>query len=192
YTVVGVMPAGFQAMPAVDLWSTMGQVSTTIGGGSNLEVIGRLQPGLSLARARAGLQGMHAAFAEEFKSEMPKGMRLELMPYQSLVSMDVRSPVLVLFGAIGFVLLIACANVANLLFGRAAARGRELSLRVALGASRGRIVRQLITESVLLSLAGGVAGMLLAYWGLHALLSLAPDDLPRAAAIHLDRWAVLF
>jgi predicted permease len=192
YTVVGIMPAGFQAMPAVDLWSTMGLVSATIGGGSNLEVIGRLPPGLSLARARAGLQAMNAAFAEEFKSEMPKGMRLELMQYQSLVSMDVRSPVLVLFGAIGFVLLIACANVANLLFGRAAARGRELSLRVALGASRGRIVRQLVTESVLLALAGGILGLLLAYWGLHALLTLAPDALPRTTAIHLDRWAMLF
>ena len=192
YTIVGVMPAGFQSLPAVDLWSTMGQVSTTIGGGSNLSLIGRLEPGLSLARARAGAQVTGADFQQEFKKWGFEKGRLELMPYQDLVSNDVRTPVLILFGAIGFVLLIACANVANLLFGRAAARGKELSLRVALGASRGRIMRQLITESVLLSLAGGVAGMLLAYWGLHALLSLAPDDLPRATAIHLDRWAVLF
>jgi len=192
YTVVGVMPAGFQSLPAVDLWSTIAQVGQSVGSGENLQVIGRLKGGLTLDGARAGMQVTAAAYQREFKARLQPGVSLALAPYQTLVMSEVRTPVLILFGAIAFVLLIACANVASLLLGRAAARSRELALRTALGASRGRMVRQLLTESVLLALAGGALGLLLAEWGVHALLSLAPEELPRAANIQLDHWALFF
>jgi putative ABC transport system permease protein len=113
-------------------------------------------------------------------------------PYGFVISNDVRTPLLVLFGAIGFVLLIACVNVANLLLARTATRGREIALRTALGAGRGRILRQLLTESILLALAGAALGLLIAFWGLSSLLSLAPDVLPRAQDVELNGWALLF
>ena len=192
YTVVGIMPAGFQSLPSVDVWSTIAQVGQSVGGGENLQVIGRLKRGLTLSGAQAGMQVAAAAYQREFKARLQPGVSLALAPYQTLVTSGVRTPVLILFGAIAFVLLIACANVASLLLGRAAARSRELALRTALGASRGRVMRQLLTESVVLALAGGVLGLVFAEWGVHALLSLAPDELPRAADIQLDHRALFF
>src|SRR5205823_3160761 len=113
-------------------------------------------------------------------------------PYRYMISNNVRTPLLVLFGAIGFVLLTACVNVANLLLARTAARNREIALRSALGAGRARTARQLLTESVLLGVFGAAAGLLVAYWGLHSLLALAPADLPRAGQVALNGWALLF
>jgi predicted permease len=117
---------------------------------------------------------------------------LDLFPYQDLVAGPVRTPVRVLFGAIGFVLLIACANVANLVLGRATTRERELALRAALGAGRGRLLRGLVAESLILALAGGALGLLLANWGLQGLLAMVPAGLPRAETIRLDGWAFAF
>ncbi|MGH7626417.1 MAG: ABC transporter permease, partial [Gemmatimonadaceae bacterium] len=125
YTVVGVMPAGFQSLPAVDVWSTIAQVGQSVGSGENLQVIGRLKRGLALDGARAGMQITAAAYQREFRARLQPGVSLALAPYQTLVVSEVRTPVLILFGAIAFVLLIACANVASLLLGRAAARSRE-------------------------------------------------------------------
>ena len=190
--IVGVMPASFRWLSPVDVWSTMGQVARSIGGGENLHFVGRLKPGVSFEQAQARMQAVMAGFRQEFKPRLPPDAGEQLFPLRQLVVGTVATPVRVLFGAIALVLLIACANLANLLLGRAAARGRELAVRLALGASRARLVRQMLTESVLLALAGGAVGLILADGALRALLSLRPDNLTPPTEIHLDHWALLF
>jgi putative ABC transport system permease protein len=196
YTVIGVMPAGFASIPPVALWTTIGQVRESIGGGQNYDVIARLKPDVSVKRGSSFLASLTQPFAQQFYQWVPERDRklisFTAAPYRYVVSEDVRTPLLVLFGAIGFVLLIACVNVANLLLARTASRNREIALRTALGAGRGRIFRQLLTESVLLALFGAALGLLVAYWGLHSLLALAPDVLPRAQHVGLNGWALIF
>jgi len=191
-TIVGVMPASFRWLSPVDVWSTMGQVARSIGGGQNLHFVGRLKPRVSYDQAQARMQAVMAGFRQEFKPRLPPDVGEQLFPLRQLVVGAIATPVRVLFGAIALVLLIACANLANLLLGRAAARGRELAVRLALGASRARLVRQMLTESVLLALAGGAVGLILADGALRALLSLRPDNLTPPTEIHLDHWALLF
>src|SRR5205809_8013679 len=191
-TIIGVMPASFRSLSPVDVWSTMAQVARSIGGGENLHLVGRLKPGVSFEQAQARMQAVMAGFRQEFKPRLPPDVGEELFPLRQLVVGAVATPVRVLFGAIALVLLIACANLANLLLGRAAARGRELAVRLAIGASRFRLVRQILTESVLLALAGGALGLILADGALRALLSLRPETLTLPTDIHLDRWGLLF
>jgi putative ABC transport system permease protein len=191
FTVIGVMPADFRSQYGAQVWTTLAQVASTIGSGQNLALIGRVPPGRSMAQADAALRGLTTDYRTAFPTFVSNDYVLGAAPWRSLLVQDVRTPVRVVFGAILFVLLIACANVASLLLGRAAARRRELSVRIALGASRTRIIRQLLTESLLLALAGGVLGLLVATWGLHLLLTALPGDLG-GAAIGINGWTLLF
>jgi putative ABC transport system permease protein len=202
YTVVGIMPAGFQNVSLrgdsdtdTELWTTIGQVANSIGRGINYTVIARLKDGVSTEQANSYLSIAMKEFARQFPSQRfsPRNhAAFSAEPLIHMASLGYRTKLLVLFGAIGFVLLIACANVANLLMSRAASRGKEFAIRTALGASRMRMFRQLLTESLVLAIIGGVLGLFVANWGLKLLLALAPTDLPRASAISLDGSALAF
>jgi len=197
FTVVGVMPSGFESTSPVDLWSTIGQVAKTIGGGGNYAVLARLKKNVSEGQATSYLSSLNRLYLLEFDPNHDEISENDIwqigfaaFPYNYMITKSQRVPLLVLLGAIGFVLLIACVNVANLQMSRAVTRNREFALRSAMGAGRLRILRQTFTENLLLGLLGGACGLLLAYWGLHSLLALAPADLPHAEHIALDRWAL--
>jgi predicted permease len=198
FTVIGVMPPGLEAsvdpiLPGeTDVWTPLALVGQTAGSGQNIEVLGRLRPGLSLPQAQAQMRIITSVFRKAFPQELDPTTTLSIQPFQAMLSSDVRLILLVLFGAVGLVLLIACANVANLLLGRANTRSREFAVRAALGASRTRLVRQVLTESVLISIVAALLALLLARIGMQSLLALSPSDLPRANDIHLDAWAFTF
>jgi putative ABC transport system permease protein len=197
-TVVGVLPASFKSDPPADIFIPLQADPNSTNQGHYLRVAGRLKPGVTLAAAKAQMK----IVGERFRSANPRWMdkteSVAVVPLQEAQVGDVKLPLMILLGAVGFVLLIACANVANLQLARASTRQREMAIRTAIGANRLRIVLQLLTESVMLAVAGGVLGFLIGAWGVRALLAIAPGDLPRitdsthaATAVSALDWRVL-
>ena len=189
--IVGVMPEGF-GFPTKDtqFWIPTGASDQQRAARNSLwlQMIGRLKPGMSVAQGQADLDRVHAGILQQFPNL--KGYGVYVHGYTDQIVGQIRPAILVLLGAVACVLLIACTNVANLLLARGSVRERELALRAAIGAGRARLVRQLLTESLLIGVTGGIVGIVLARLGLLALIAIAPKDLPRLDAIAMD-WRVL-
>ncbi len=179
YAIVGVIEKNFDSEPQADVWFPLQADPNSENHGNYLAAAARLKPGVSIGQARAAMK----VVAERYRKANPKWMQdgesLAVVPAGTFLVADVRPALLILLGAVGLVLLIACANVANLLLARAAARQKEIALRSAIGASRWHVVRQLLTESALLAAAGSALGFVLGAWGVRMLLAVAPGDIPR-------------
>ncbi len=198
YRVVGVLPKQFSLGGKQDLWTPLGlDRARPAGRGSHyLHVVARLKPGADARQASLAL----TRFADDLRRAYPgnyghgpeKNFDMYMVPVKEQLVRRLRPALLVLLGAVAFVLLIACANVANLLLARASTREKELAIRAALGAGRARLVRQLLTESLILGFAGGLLGLLLAYWGVGALRALAPANTPRMDEVHIDPVVLAF
>jgi putative ABC transport system permease protein len=195
YTVVGVMPSGFEVVTPADVFLPFAPWAATLPKDRNwhpgILPIGRLKPGVTPAEARTEIIGIAKRLEEQYP-EYNTGKGADVVGLQEQMVQNVRPALLLLLGAVAAVLLIACVNVANLLLARAASRGREVAIRTSMGASRGRLVRQLLTESVLLALAGGGLGLVLAWAFLGPLLKLSAGSVPAAFSVSLDRSVLLF
>jgi putative ABC transport system permease protein len=195
YTIVGVLPAGFNFGGRIDVWMPLGldRAHPDDRGDHNDEVVGRLKPGITLTQASAEIAALAARLDRTYPDfYRDQGFGMFLVPLREEVVGDVRPALLTLLGAVGLVLLIACGNIANLLLARATAREKEIAIRAALGADRWRLSRQLLTESVLLALCGGGLGLLMAFWAVDAMHSLAREILPRLAEVRVDPVALGF
>jgi predicted permease len=199
YTVIGVIPADFSYQSgnfhSSDVYVPIGQWNDPTfrdrRTGMGMDAVGRLKPGVTLQQAQADMDTVAHGLAETYP-DADKGSGIALLPLQQDVVGDIRPFLLVLLAAVGFVLLIACVNVANLLLARSAGRVREFAIRAALGARQGRVIRQLLTESLVLSCAGGGLGLLLAAWGTQAAIKVMPEALPRVQSVSIDSRVLLF
>jgi predicted permease len=204
HTVIGVLPAGFQfpiQTDPLEIYITFAEDAanadgspdpqTEQRGNHSLESIARLKSGVTIAQAQADLEAIAATLAKQYP-DTNTNFGVGTRPLRDDMVGDVRTALFILFGAVVCVLLIANANVANLLLARASARGKEIALRAAMGASRMRIIRQLLTESLLLSGLGGILGLLLAQWGTEALIETVPQNIPRISNIELDASVLIF
>ncbi len=192
HEIIGVMPAEMRWPERAELWKPLAppQQRREARGSFWLPVIGRLKPGVSVATAQTEMAGISARLEQAYPGN--RGYGANVVPLREQMVGSVGRPLRVLMGAVGFVLLIACANLANLMLGRTAARRRELAIRTALGAGRARLVRQIVTEALVLALLGGAAGVALAVWVTKAFLTLAGDIMPSSAAIGLDVRVLAF
>ena len=194
HTVIGVMPHWFHFPdPDDQLWVPIGLSPSELAnhGSHYLRVFAALKPGVSRAQAQAEMEGIAARLATQYPNSNT-GVSANVISLHDQVVGNVRTALLILCGAVGLILLMGCANVANLLLARASARHREIAIRVSLGASRARILRQLLTESVLLALFGGALGLVLSYWGVQWLKLIGPQDLPRVGEISFSARVLLF
>ncbi|HXM74972.1 MAG TPA: ABC transporter permease [Chthoniobacterales bacterium] len=191
-TIVGVMPAGFEYPDKTQIWIPSGvEFAKEPRDNRSHFALGRLKPGVELLQAQSQISAINAQLAKSFPVTN-KGWDARLSRLHDLLVRSVRPSLLILLGAVGCVLLIACANIANLLLVRAAARQKEVAIRAALGAGRGRIVRQMLTESILLSAIGGGLGLLLSVWLIQLLISFSPPDSPRFSEANLDYRVLAF
>src|ERR1700723_1029521 len=199
YTVIGVMPGSFQLESTnfgiKDVFVPIGENKDPLFRNRDvhpgIRALGRLKPGVTLAAAQADMEQIANNLALSYP-DADKGAGVSLVPLKKDIVGDVQPFLWVLLGAVGFVLLIACVNVANLQLARSSARAREFAIRAALGAGQSRVIRQLLTESVLLGLAGGAIGLCLAAWGTQAAIRILPETLPRAQSVGLDGRVLLF
>ncbi len=194
YSVIGVMPPVFQFPADVSVWAAADTDGENLSRTShNYSAVGRLRDGVSAKQADQDISVL-ARRIHDGSNEQGDYLLIDgrVMPLQDSMTGKARSPLMILLGAVGFLLLVACANVANLLLAQASVRERELSIRSALGAARGRLVRQFLTEAFLLSLVGGVLGVLAALWGVAGLVSLAPANLPRLDSVSISIPVLLF
>jgi predicted permease len=199
YTIVGVIPADFRYQSGnfhnSDVYVPIGQWNDSTfrdrRASMGMDAVGRLKPGVTLGQAQANMDAVAQHLAEVYP-DADKGTGIALLPLKQDVVGDIRPFLLVLLAAVGFVLLMACVNVANLLLARSTGRSREFAIRSALGASQGRVIRQLLTESLVLAFAGGTLGLLLAAWGTQAGIHLLPEALPRAQSVHIDSRVLFF
>jgi putative ABC transport system permease protein len=201
YKVVGVLPESFRPFARLDRMS-MPEIYTPLGydlkqpwacrGCQHLQAVGRLKPRVSFGTAKAELNNLMRAIAREHPTDYFERTVIAMMPLRDYMVGQVRTALWILLGAVGMVLLIACTNVAHLALARASGRAKEMAVRSALGAGRARLVRQMLSESVLLAILGGLAGVFLAWWGTAALAGLSPKELPRAHEIRIDMPVLWF